>query len=171
LDEDGNPRYPGSGKDLRYFDPETRERFIPHVVEPSAGVDRATLAFLCEAYTEDAVPDTNGKLQERVLMKFHPRLAPVKAAVFPLVKRDGMPDVAKYIYRELKRRWHVVYDEGGSVGRRYRRQDESGTPFCITVDSQTLADQTVTVRDRDTTEQDRVAIKELPDYLSPKLDA
>ena len=171
LDGEGKPRYAGSGKDLRYFDPQSKKRFIPHVVEPSAGADRATLAFLCEAYTEDAVPDTKGKLQERVLMKFHPRLAPIKAAVFPLVKRDGMPDVAKDIYRELKRRWHVFYDEGGSVGRRYRRQDESGTPFCITVDSQTLDDRTVTVRDRDTTEQVRVAISELPAFLSEKLDA
>ena len=104
-------------------------------------------------------------------MKFHPRMAPIKAAIFPLVKRDGMPDIAKEIYRELKRRWHVFYDEGGSVGRRYRRQDESGTPFCITVDSQTLDDQTVTVRDRDTTEQIRVAISELPVFLSDILDA
>lgn len=171
LDEEGNPRYAGSGKDMRYFDPESRRRFLPHVIEPSAGADRATLAFLCEAYTEDAVPDNKGELQERVLMKFHPRLAPIKAAVFPLVKRDGMPEIAKDIYRELKRQWLVVYDEGGSVGRRYRRQDESGTPFCITVDSQTLEDQSVTVRDRDTTEQIRVAISALPTFLNDKINA
>ncbi len=171
LNAEGKPRYAGSGKDLRYFDQQSRQRFFPNVIEPSAGADRATLAFLCEAYTEDAVPDNKGKLQERVLMKFHPRLAPIKAAVFPLVKRDGMPDIAKDIYRELKRRWNVFYDEGGSVGRRYRRQDESGTPFCITVDSQTLDDQTVTVRDRDTTIQIRVSISELNDFLGDKLNA
>jgi len=171
LNAEGKPRYAGSGKDLRYFDQQSRERFFPNVIEPSAGADRATLAFLIEAYTEDAVPDNKGKLQERVLMKFHPRLAPIKAAVFPLVKRDGMPDIAKDIYRELKRRWNVFYDEGGSVGRRYRRQDESGTPFCITVDSQTLDDQTVTVRDRDTTIQIRVSISELNDFLGDKLNA
>jgi glycyl-tRNA synthetase len=171
LDAEGKPRYAGSGKDLRYFDPQSQQRFIPHVIEPSAGADRATLAFLCEAYSEDAVPDNKGDLQERVVMKFHPRLAPIKAAVFPLVKRDGMPDIAKEIYRELKRNFAVFYDEGGSIGRRYRRQDESGTPFCITVDSQTLDDQTVTVRDRDTTIQVRVAISELRDFLSAKLRA
>jgi len=102
-------------------------------------------------------------------MKFHPRLAPIKAAVFPLVKREGMPDIARDIYRELRRRWNVAYDESGSIGRRYRRQDESGTPFCITVDSQTLADQTVTVRDRDTLEQVRVATKELGTFLGERL--
>ncbi|MBN1872687.1 MAG: glycine--tRNA ligase [Anaerolineae bacterium] len=170
LDADGNPRYPGSGKDLRYFDPQTRERFIPHVIEPSAGADRATLAFLCEAYAEDEAPDDKGKLQSRVVMKFHPRLAPVKVAVFPLVKRERMPDIAQDIYRELKRRWNVIYDENGSIGRRYRRQDESGTPYCITVDSQTLEDQTVTVRDRDTLEQIRVATKELMNFFDEKLN-
>lgn len=168
-DEQGQPRYPGSGRDLRYFDEQSRERFIPHVIEPSAGADRATLAFLCEAYTEDAVPDEQGTPQARVVMKFHPRLAPLKAAVFPLVKRDGMPEIAQEIYRELKRRWNVFYDESGSVGRRYRRQDESGTPFCITVDSQTLSDRTVTVRDRDTTRQERVASHELVRFIEEKL--
>ncbi|TFG66074.1 MAG: glycine--tRNA ligase [Anaerolineales bacterium] len=171
LDAEGKPRYAGSGKDLSYFDQQSRERFIPNVIEPSAGADRATLAFLCEAYTEDAIPDNNGKPQERVVMKFHPRLAPVKAAIFPLVKRDGMPEIAKDIYRDLKRRWNVFYDEGGSVGRRYRRQDESGTPVCITVDSQTIEDQTVTMRDRDTTEQIRMPITALIDYIGGKLDA
>lgn len=170
LDAEGKPRYAGSGKDLSYFDPQSKRRFVPNVIEPSAGADRATLAFLCEAYTEDAIPDNKGQLRERVLMKFHPRLAPIKAAIFPLVKRDGMPDIAKDIYRKLKRRWNVFYDEGGSVGRRYRRQDESGTPFCITVDSQTIEDQTVTVRDRDTTEQIRVPIIELNDYIGGQLD-
>jgi glycyl-tRNA synthetase len=169
-DTEGKPRYPGSGKDLSYFDAQSQERFVPHVVEPSAGADRATLAFLCEAYTEDAVPDAKGKLQSRVVMKLHPRLAPVKVAVFPLVKRDGMPEIARELYRELKRFWNVFYDQRGSVGRRYRRQDESGTPFCVTIDGQTRADQTVTLRDRDTTQQDRVAIKELVAVLQQKLE-
>ncbi len=170
LDENSKPRYPGSGKDLRYLDNQTKERFIPHVIEPSAGTDRAILAFLCEAYTEDAIPDGKGVPQPRVVMKFHPRLAPIKAAVFPLVKRDGMPDIARDIYRELKRHWNVFYDERGSVGRRYRRQDESGTPFCVTVDSQTLSDQTVTLRDRDTTRQERVEIKELVTVIQERLE-
>jgi glycyl-tRNA synthetase len=169
LDDKGNPRYPGSGKDLRYFDEGSRERFIPHVIEPALGADRATLAFLCEAYMEDVVPDEAGTPQTRVVLKFHPRLAPIKAAVLPLVKRDGMPEIAQALYRELKRHWNVAHDESGSVGRRYRRQDESGTPFCITVDSQTLSDKTVTVRDRDTTQQERVASKELVAFLNEKL--
>jgi glycyl-tRNA synthetase len=155
--EHGQPKYRGSGKDLRYFDDQTKERYLPHVIEPSAGADRATLAFLCEAYTEDEVPDEKGKLTKRVLMKLHPRLAPFKAAVFPLVKKDGMPEVAREIYKTLKPHMNVFYDEKGAVGRRYRRQDEAGTPFCITVDGQTMTDGTVTVRDRDTLEQWRVA--------------
>jgi glycyl-tRNA synthetase len=170
LDEEGKPRYPGSGRDLAYTDDRTKERFIPHVIEPSAGADRAMLAFLCEAYTEDLIPDLDGVLQPRVVLKFHPRLAPIKVAVFPLVKRDGMPEIAQEIYRQLKRSWNVYYDESGSVGRRYRRQDESGTPFCVTVDSQTLSDQTVTVRDRDTTQQERVSIQELVDYLRERIE-
>ncbi len=155
-DERGQPRYRGSGKDLSYFDDETKERFIPHVIEPSAGADRATLAFLCEAYNEDEQPDEKGVPKKRVFLKLHPRLAPIKAAVFPLVKKDGMPEVAKEIYAALKPCFPVFYDEKGAVGRRYRRQDEAGTPFCITVDSQTLTDGTVTIRDRDTLAQWRV---------------
>ena len=155
-DADGNPRYRGSGKDLSYFDDQTKERFVPHVIEPSAGADRATLAFLCEAYNEDEAPDENGKPTKRVFLKLHPRLAPIKAAVFPLVKKDGMPEIAREIYKTLKPHLTVFYDEKSAVGRRYRRQDEVGTPFCITVDSQTLQDGTVTIRDRDTLRQWRV---------------
>lgn len=168
-DSEGNIRYPGSGRDLRYFDDQSKEAFIPHVVEPSAGADRATLAFLCEAYTEDTVPDEQGVPQSRVVMKLHPRLAPIKVAVFPLVKREGMPEIAREIYRELKQNWNTFYDESGSVGRRYRRQDESGTPFCVTVDSQTLSDGTVTVRDRDTTQQERIARADLVTFIAAKL--
>jgi len=140
-----------SGKDLSYFDEEKKERFTPHVIEPSAGADRATLAFLCEAYAEDEVAG-----ETRTVLKFHPRIAPVKAAVFPLVKRDGMPEKAEALYRELKRSHNVSYDEKGAIGRRYRRQDEAGTPFCITIDSQTATDDTVTFRDRDSCRQWRV---------------
>jgi glycyl-tRNA synthetase len=169
LRPDGKPRWAGSGKDLSYFDEEAKQRFIPHVIEPSAGADRATLAFLCEAYCEDAIPDEKGVPQSRVVMKLHPRLAPVKAAVFPLVKRDGMPDVAAKIYRDLKKQYNVFYDEKGAIGRRYRRQDEAGTPFCITVDGQTLQDNTVTIRDRDTCEQSRIKAAEIPDTIHNRM--
>lgn len=157
-DADGKPVHKGSGKDLSYRDAITNEKFVPHVIEPSAGADRAALAFLCEAYTEDEAPDDSGKMQTRTVMKLHPRLAPVKAAVFPLVKKDGMPDLAKDIYRALKPHFNVFYDEKGAVGRRYRRQDEAGTPFCITVDGDTLSDRTVTIRQRDSLQQRRIKI-------------
>lgn len=160
LGEDGKPRHRGSGKDLSYRDDLTNEKFVPHVIEPSAGADRAALAFLCEAYCEDQAPDEKGKMQSRTVMRLHPRLAPIKAAIFPLVKKDGMPEVAKKIYLDLKRHFNVFYDDKGAVGRRYRRQDEAGTPFCITVDGQTLEDQTVTIRDRDSLQQTRVNVEE-----------
>ncbi len=158
LNEHGQPKYRGSGKDLSYRDDLTNDRFIPHVIEPSAGADRATLAFLCQAYDEDQAPDEDGKMQSRVVMRLHPRLAPIKAAVLPLVKKDGMPEVATEVYSALKKRFNVFYDEKAAIGRRYRRQDEIGTPYCITIDSQTLQDRTVTIRDRDSLEQWRVAI-------------
>jgi len=154
--EDGKPKHRGSGKDLTYFDDLTKERYVPHVIEPSAGADRAALAFLCEAYCEDTAPDEKGVPTPRVLLKLHPRLAPIKAAVFPLVRKDGMPEIAREIYTQLKPHLSAFYDEKGAVGRRYRRQDEVGTPFCITVDGQTLSDGTVTIRDRDTLRQWRV---------------
>ncbi len=154
-----------SGKDLSYFDEETKQRFVPHVVEPSAGADRATLAVLCEAFVEDEVGG-----EARTVLKFHPRLAPLKAAVFPLVKKDGMPEKAEAIYRELKTRFHVFYDEKGAIGRRYRRQDEAGTPFCITVDGQTLQDDTVTFRDRDSCRQWRVPAAGVSRALQDLLD-
>ncbi|MBM3980575.1 MAG: glycine--tRNA ligase [Planctomycetes bacterium] len=136
--------------------------FVPHVIEPSAGADRFTLAVLCEAYhPDDIVKDANGKEEKRCVMKFHPRLAPVKAAIFPLVNKDGMDDVARELYRELKPFFNVVYDQSGAIGRRYRRQDEAGTPFCITVDGDTIKDGTVTVRDRDTLKQERVPKSEV----------
>ncbi len=166
---DGKPRRRGSGKDLSYRDDISNERYIPHVIEPSAGADRGTLAFLCEAYHEDQAPDDKGDLQTRVVMKFHPRLAPIKAAVFPLVKKDGMPELALEIYRGLKPHMTAFYDEKGAVGRRYRRQDEAGTPFCITVDGQSLQDKTVTVRHRDTLEQWRVKADDVVDEIRRRL--
>jgi glycyl-tRNA synthetase len=181
-----------SGKDLSYFDEELwakadksayggdkkKEqeakskmpyRFVPHVIEPSAGADRFTLAVLCEAYTEDKIPDEKGVPQERIVMKFHPRLAPVKAAILPLVNKEGMPEIAQKLYRELKQEFNVYYDDGGAVGRRYRRQDEIGTPYCFTIDGQTLQDQTVTLRDRDTTQQTRVTLKTVAEELRNRL--
>ena len=143
--------------------------FVPHVIEPSAGADRFTLAVLCEAYHEDTAPDEHGKPAERVVMRFHPRLAPVKAAIFPLVKKEGMPEIAQKLYRELKTEFKVVYDEAGAVGRRYRRQDEIGTPWCITIDGQTLQDQTVTVRDRDSLKQWRVPLAGVAEELRLRL--
>ncbi len=166
---DGKPKYKGSGRDMAYFDEATREKFIPHVIEPSAGADRATLAFLCEAYHEDTAPDENGKPADRVVLKLHPRLAPFKAAVFPLVKKDGMPEIATSIYRALKADFNVFYDDKGAVGRRYRRQDEAGTPYCITVDGQTTQDQTVTIRDRDTLKQQRIPVKEVGEVIKERL--
>lgn len=130
--------------------------FVPHVIEPSAGADRFTLAVLCEAYTEEMVKDAKGKEEPRIVMKFHPRLAPIKAAIFPLVNKDGMDEEAAKLYRELKASFNVVYDQSGAIGRRYRRQDEAGTPFCITVDGDTMKDGTVTIRDRDTLKQERI---------------
>jgi len=153
-----------SGKDLQYFDdqakdPESR-RFLPHVIEPSAGADRATLAFLCDAYDEDEVGG-----EARTVLRLHPRLAPVKAAVFPLVKKDGMPEKATSVYRDLRRYLHVAYDEKGAIGRRYRRQDEAGTPYCITIDGESLSEDTVTIRERDSCQQTRVPIAEVRSFL------
>ncbi len=178
-DYDLNQHMKFSGKDLSYFDEERWERdktgmgmtafkqyleknagaekpgypyqYVPHVIEPSAGADRATLAFLCEAYTEDEMGG-----ETRTVLRFHPRLAPIKAAVFPLVKKDGMPEKAEAIYQDLKKHFNVFFDEKGAIGRRYRRQDEAGTPFGITVDGQTSQDDTVTFRDRDSGRQWRV---------------
>jgi glycyl-tRNA synthetase len=155
-----------SGEKLEYFDQQTKERYVPAVIEPAAGADRATLAFLVDAYDED---DLGG--EQRTVLKLHPRLAPVKAAVLPLVRKDGQPEVAREIVDLLRQRMQVEYDEGGSVGKRYRRQDEIGTPWCLTVDHQTLEDRTVTVRDRDTLAQERVAIDELPALLTERLAA
>ncbi len=159
-----------SGKKLKYFDEETKEKFTPYIIETSAGASRSFMAFLVNAYAEEEAPTAEaGATETRVVMHFHPALAPVKAAVFPLVNRDGMPEIARKIEAELRPRMRSFYDESGAVGKRYRRQDEIGTPWCITVDSQTLVDQTVTVRDRDTMLQERVASDGLLSYLTAKL--
>ncbi len=166
LDESGKTKYRGSGKNLAYTDDRTGETFIPHVIEPSAGADRALLAFLCDALDYDEAPDEHGKQQQRTVLRLHPRLAPVKASVFPLIKKEGMPEIAQEIYTALIKRFAIQYDEKDAVGRRYRRADEIGTPYCITVDSQTLADRTVTFRDRDTLRQWRVRVDDCDSELA-----
>jgi glycyl-tRNA synthetase len=150
---------------LSFFDDDLKKRFIPYVIEPSAGMDRSTLAFLVDAYDEEEV-----RGEQRNLLRFHPAIAPTKVAVFPLVKKDGMPEIAHNICKDIKKYYTCYYDEKGAVGRRYRRQDEAGTPFCITVDGQTKEDNTVTVRERDSMEQVRVATGQLMNYLREKLD-
>ncbi|MGL4424579.1 MAG: His/Gly/Thr/Pro-type tRNA ligase C-terminal domain-containing protein, partial [Gemmataceae bacterium] len=144
-------------------------KFTPHVIEPSAGADRFTLAVLCEAYTEEELTDGKGQKDTRVVMKLHPRLAPIKAAIFPLVNKDGMPEVALKLYRSLKPYFNVFFDDKGAVGRRYRRQDEVGTPFCITIDGDTLKDETVTIRERDTMIQRRVPMNEIKRLIDAAL--
>ena len=161
-----------SGKPLDYFDEETKQRFIPHVVEPSAGVDRTVLALLCNAYDEETVTDEKGKSETRIVMRFHPRIAPVKVGVFPLLKNnEQLVSKARDIVALLRPQMNVFYDETGAIGRRYRRQDEAGTPFGITVDFETLGEKdpalldTVTLRHRDSMKQERVRISELLDLL------
>ncbi len=154
-----------SGKGMTYFDDETKEHFIPYIIEPSAGVDRSALAFLCDAYDEE--PD---KDEMRVVLRFHPALAPVKVAVLPLSRREQLVTVAKQIYADLRQCWMVQYDDAQSIGRRYRRQDEIGTPFCVTIDFQSLEDEQVTIRERDSMNQIRLPIAELKQTLEAKLE-
>jgi glycyl-tRNA synthetase len=158
-----------SGKSMQYFDDGTKERFIPYIIETSAGASRSFMAFLVDAYREEDAPTADGGTETRVVLRLHPKLAPVKAAVFPLVNRDGMPELARSIEQALRPHYRVFYDDSGAVGRRYRRQDEVGTPFCVTVDSQTLQDQTVTVRDRDSMQQERIASDAILRYLRDRL--
>jgi len=153
-----------SGKDLSYFDEETKEHIVPFVIEPSAGVDRSVLAFLCDAYDEE--PD---KDEIRVLLRLHPALAPYKVAVLPLSRREQLVAAAKDVYADLRQCWMVAYDDAQSIGRRYRRQDEIGTPFCVTIDFQSLEDNQVTIRERDSMNQIRIPIAELGTALDAKL--
>ncbi|MDH3496999.1 MAG: glycine--tRNA ligase [Gemmatimonadota bacterium] len=155
-----------SGKKLEYLDPATSERYVPYIIETSLGADRLALVALVDAYAEEEVEG-----ETRVVLRLHPALAPIKVGVFPLVKKDGMPEVATRIASDLRGHVALFYDDGGSIGRRYRRQDEAGTPFGITVDGQTLEDQTVTVRDRDTLRQERIAADQLLAYLRARLSA
>jgi glycyl-tRNA synthetase len=175
-DYDLSQHQKASGKPLEYFDEETRQRFVPHVVEPSAGVDRTVLALICEAYSEDQAPDEKGKMETRIVLRFHPRMAPIKCAVFPLLKnKEPLVIKAKEIVSLLRPHTTVFYDESGAIGRRYRRQDEIGTPFGVTVDFETLGEKdaalrdTVTLRDRDSMKQERVAIQDLPGILRDRL--
>ena len=155
-----------SGKSLRFFDDQTREKILPSVIETSIGASRTCMACLVHAYQEEEVDG-----EKRVVMRFHPRVAPLKVAVLPLVKRDNMPDVAHRIVESLRSSLPVFYDEGGAIGRRYRRMDEVGTPYCVTVDSQTLEDQTVTVRERDSMAQDRVPIDGLQTDIARRIES
>ena len=156
-----------SGQDMQYTDPETNEKYIPYCIEPSLGADRVALAFLVDAYTEETLTDGNGKEDTRVVMKFHPALAPFKAAVLPLAKK--LAPVAEPVYEELAKYFNVDYDAAGSIGKRYRREDEIGTPFCICVDFDTETDGCVTIRDRDTMEQVRLPIGEVKAYIEERM--
>jgi glycyl-tRNA synthetase len=160
-----------SGVDLSYFDQTTNTRWTPYVIEPAAGVDRCTLTFLLDAYTEDEAPNAKGVLEKRVLLKLDPRLAPVKAAVLPLSRNSDLSPIARDVAARLRQQWNVEFDDAGAIGRRYRRQDEIGTPFCVTVDFDSLNDQAVTVRERDTMSQERIGMDALPGYLNERLGA
>jgi glycyl-tRNA synthetase len=158
-----------SGEDLTYFDPEKEDRYHPYVIEPSAGVDRAALAFLCDAYTVEEAPTAKGETEKRTVLKLHKDLAPIKVAVLPLSRQERLVPKAKEVFDLLKGQWMCDYDDAGSIGRRYRRQDEVGTPFCVTVDFESLEDNAVTVRDRDSMQQDRIPAQNLGDYLAERL--
>ncbi len=161
-----------SGEKLEYFDQSTGERYVPYVIEPAAGADRAALAFLVDAYDEEAVGrEGAGAGEVRTVLRLHPRIAPVKVAVLPLVSKDGQPELAREIHGALRERLQCEYDDGGAIGRRYRRQDEIGTPFCITVDHESLADGTVTLRDRDSLEQERLPVAAIADELVARVAA
>jgi glycyl-tRNA synthetase len=158
-----------SGEDLTYFDQEKEERYHPYVIEPAAGVDRATLAFICDAYTVEEAPNAKGELEKRTVMKLHKDLAPIKIAILPLSRNERLVPKAREVFDLLKSRWMCDYDDAGSIGRRYRRQDEVGTPFCVTVDFDSLDDNAVTIRDRDTMQQDRVSLDALLDRLKQSI--
>lgn len=161
-DFDLNNHERASGKKLRYRDPQTNEAYVPHVIEPTFGVDRTFLAVLCESYQEETLEDGSS----RTVLRIKPELAPVKVAVLPLMKKDGLPEKAREIMQKLRVFGNIEYDEGGNIGKRYRRQDEIGTPLCVTIDYETLDDQAVTVRDRDTMQQERVKIENLAGYVA-----
>ncbi len=158
-----------SGQDLSYLDADSGERYVPYVIEPAGGVDRSMLAFLLDAYAEDEAPDAKGKLEKRTVLRLDPRLAPVKVAVLPLSRNPELSPKARDVAAVLRRQWNADFDDAGAIGRRYRRQDEIGTPYCVTVDFESLDDQAVTVRERDSMRQDRISIDALVAYLAERL--
>jgi glycyl-tRNA synthetase len=158
-----------SGTDLSYQDQATGERWVPYVIEPAAGLTRATLAFLLDAYAEDEAPNTKGGVDKRVVLRFDPRLAPVKVAVLPLSRHADLSPAAKSLADDLRENWNVDFDDAGAIGRRYRRQDEIGTPYCVTIDFETAEDNAVTVRSRDSMEQQRVSLDQVRGYLAERL--
>lgn len=157
-----------SGKDLSYFDQQNNERWVPYVIEPAAGLTRSLMAFLVESYAEDEAPNSKGGVDKRTVLKLDPRLSPIKAAVLPLSRNEILTPKAKDLANELRKYWNIEFDDAGAIGRRYRRQDEIGTPYCITVDFDTLEDQAVTIRDRDTMSQERVSLDQVTSYLGSK---
>jgi glycyl-tRNA synthetase len=161
-----------SGEKLEYFDQGSGERYVPYVIEPAAGADRAMLAFLVDAYEEELVErEGTGEGEKRTLLRLHPRLAPVKVAVLPLVNKDGQPELAREVFRPVRARVQAEYDDGGAIGRRYRRQDEIGTPFCVTIDHQSVEDRTVTLRDRDSLAQERLPIDGIAQEIERRVSA
>jgi glycyl-tRNA synthetase len=161
-----------SGEKLEYFDQQSGERYVPHVIEPAAGADRATLAFLVDAYDEEVVEGEGaGDGELRTVLRLHPRLAPVKAAILPLLRKDGQPELAHEVHRLVRSVVQAEYDEGGSIGKRYRRQDEIGTPYCLTIDHQSIEDRTVTLRDRDSLEQERIPIEGIAQEIERRVTA
>jgi glycyl-tRNA synthetase len=158
-----------SGQDMTYLDQESGDRFIPYVIEPAAGADRGSLVFLLDAYTEDEAPDAKGNMEKRTVLRLDRRLAPVKVAVLPLSRNADLSPKARDLAAALRKRWNTDFDDASAIGRRYRRQDEIGTPFCVTVDFDSLDDQAVTVRERDSMRQERVAIAQVESYLSDRL--
>ena len=158
-----------SGKDLSYFDQTKNERWVPFVIEPAAGLTRSLMAFLVDAYTEEEVPNAKGETDKRTVLKLDPRLAPVKAAVLPLSRNEELSPIARELATQLRQSWNIDFDDAGAIGRRYRRQDEIGTPFCITVDFDSLEDKAVTVRHRDTMSQERIPMVDLPAFMATAL--
>ncbi|MDR1808290.1 MAG: glycine--tRNA ligase, partial [Propionibacteriaceae bacterium] len=158
-----------SGQNLKFKDPVTNDEFFPYVIEPAAGLTRSLMAFLVESYAEDEAPNTKGGVDTRVVLRLDHRIAPVKAAVLPLSRNESLSPKARDLAAELRQYWNVDFDDSRAIGRRYRRQDQIGTPFCVTVDFDTLEDDAVTIRERDTMSQERVAIGQVRDYLATRL--
>ncbi|MGN6724219.1 MAG: glycine--tRNA ligase, partial [Marmoricola sp.] len=158
-----------SGKDLSYFDQASNTRYTPYVIEPAAGLSRSLMTFLVDAYAEDEAPDTKGGVRKRTVLRLDPRLAPVKVAVLPLSRNEDLTPKAKDLATELRGLWNIDFDDAGSIGKRYSRQDEIGTPFCVTVDFDTLDDKAVTVRERDTMSQERIPLEGVTRWLAERL--